>query len=461
MENKNQIQIPSRRKNLIYFLGSLLVAVVATWLIRDPSFTRQQTLVMFLLIFSVGLWLTEAVSPFSVGLFIIAFLFFTQGKELFVIVPAEVGIYVNMFSSSVIWLLLGGFFFSTAMIKTQLDKVLIDYALKICGNDPKWILFGIMAVTMVTSNLISNTATAAMVLAAVMPVVLILGKDSPVSKGLILGVPLAATTGGMGTLVGTPPNPIAAEALAKAGQPIDFTSWIYYGLPLAIVLTFIAWLVLVRVFMKGAKPLAINAAGNNVAVPEINKTHRTIVVLVLMVTIFMWLSNPLHGLSAAAVSAIPLVVFTLCGIITGKDVQAMGWDTLLLVAGGLALGKGLQEAGLLDYYAARIAAVEIPDYVFYLVLGYATMLFSNIMSGTATCTVLIPLGMAILPEHKTEVAMIIALSASCGLALPVSCPPNAIVYSTGLIKQKDLLIGGALIGLLGPALIFLWVIAIS
>ena len=89
------------------------------------------------------------------------------------------------------------------------------------------------------------------------------------------------------------------------------------------------------------------------------------------------------------------------------------------------------------------------------------MLFSNIMSGTATCTVLIPLGMAILPEHKTEVAMIIALSASCGLALPVSCPPNAIVYSTGLIKQKELMIGGALIGLLGPLLIFFWVMAIS
>ena len=460
METTNEAQA-SRNKNLIYFLGSLVVAILATWVIRDPSFTRQQTLVMFLLIFSVGLWLTEAVPPFSVGLMIIAFLFFTQGKELFVIVPAEVGVYVNMFSSSVIWLLLGGFFFSTAMTKTQLDKVLIDYALKICGNDPKWILFGIMAVTMITSNLISNTATTAMVLAAVMPIILILGKESSVSKGLILGIPLSATTGGMGTLVGTPPNPIAADALVKAGQPIDFTSWMYYGLPLAIILTFIAWMVLVRMFMKNAPPLAIKAAGEGPAAANVNKTHRSIVILVLVVTILMWLSNPLHGLSAAAVSAIPLVAFTLCGIITGMDVQAMGWDTLLLVAGGLALGKGLQEAGLLDYYAAKIATIEIPNYVFYLVLGYATMLFSNIMSGTATCTVLIPLGMAILPEHKTEVAMIIALSASCGLALPVSCPPNAIVYSTGLIKQKELMIGGALIGLLGPLLIFFWVMAIS
>ena len=89
------------------------------------------------------------------------------------------------------------------------------------------------------------------------------------------------------------------------------------------------------------------------------------------------------------------------------------------------------------------------------------MLFSNVMSNTATSTVLIPLGMAILPAHKIEISMIVGLAASTALFLPVSTPPNAIVYGTGLIDQKDLRIGGLLIGLIGPALIVLWVLLIS
>jgi solute carrier family 13 (sodium-dependent dicarboxylate transporter), member 2/3/5 len=95
------------------------------------------------------------------------------------------------------------------------------------------------------------------------------------------------------------------------------------------------------------------------------------------------------------------------------------------------------------------------------VLAYTTMLFSNIMSNTATSTVLIPLGMAILPEHKTEVSLIIGLAASTALLLPVSTPPNAIAYSTGFLEQKDFRIGGVLIGLLGPAVIILWVLLIG
>jgi len=151
----------------------------------------------------------------------------------------------------------------------------------------------------------------------------------------------------------------------------------------------------------------------------------------------------------------------LSSILKGEDVRALGWDTLLLVAGGLSLGTALQQTGLLDLYAARIAALPVSPLVFYFLLAYATMIFSNIMSNTATSTVLIPLGMAILPQNQVEVAMIIGLSASTALFLPVSTPPNAICYSTGLIEQKDLRIGGLLIGLLGPAIIVGWVLLLS
>jgi sodium-dependent dicarboxylate transporter 2/3/5 len=231
---------------------------------------------------------------------------------------------------------------------------------------------------------------------------------------------------------------------------------------MTLVLTFIAWLVLVKLFMKKTEVISsIESDGKEVVENPTNKLQRWVVIITLGVTILLWLTSPLHGLGAAAVAAVPLVIFPLTRIITGEDIRAMGWDTLLLVAGGLSLGSALQHTGLLDLYAGRIASLEVPQVLFFLLLAYATMLFSNIMSNTATSTVLIPLGMAIFPESQIEVAMIIGLSASTALFLPVSTPPNAIAYSTGLIEQKDFRIGGALIGLLGPALIVLWVLLIS
>ena len=451
----------SSNKNTINFVLSLVIALIVTLLVKEHSFTQAQNDVLFLLVFSVLLWLTEAVSPFSVGLFIITFLVYSLGFDVFTDTPQDISVFANTFSSSVIWLLLGGFFLASAMTKTKLDEDLIHLTLKICGSNPKWILFGLMTVTMVASMLISNTATTAMVVASLIPLINKLGKESKTGKALLLGIPIAATTGGMGTLIGTPPNAIAVGALNNAGIAMEFVDWLKFGMPIAILLTFISWWVLVKLFMKVVEPISIEEKNTSKGVDATMKTQRNIVIGVLIVTLIMWLSTPLHGIRAAAVSAIPLVVLTLTGILKGADIRAMGWDTLLLVAGGLALGIGLQETGLLNIYAERIASIEVSDTVFLLILAYATMLFSNIMSNTATSTVLIPLGMAILPNMQLEVAMIIGLSASTALFLPVSTPPNAIVYSTGLIEQKDLRLGGALIGLIGPALIVLWVLLIS
>lgn len=410
----NEMNPGLRNRKLAKFILSLLLAIGVTWLVREPSFTEAQIYVLFLLVFSVGLWLTEAVPPFSVGLLIIAFLVYTLGYEKFTTSPVDVRIYTNTFSSSVIWLMLGGFFLASAMTKTKLDIDLIKITLKVCGTNPKWILFGMMSITMIASMLISNTATTAMVVAALMPLLLKLGKKSPVSKALILGIPIAATTGGMGTMIGSPPNAIAAGALVSAGKPIDFINWILYGLPVAVALTFLAWWVLVKIFMKNVEPMSLNAltTDKSSAADDGSSLQRWTVIIVLSVTLLLWLTSPVHNLSAAAVAAIPLVLFPLTQILSGEDIRAMGWDTLLLVAGGLSLGTALQHTGLLDLYAGRIAGLEMPNLVFFFLLAYATMLFSNIMSNTATSTVLIPLGMTILPNNQIEVAMIIGLSAS-------------------------------------------------
>lgn len=463
MEGKEQHTDTSHNRKLLYFFLSLLAALGLTWLAHEPSFTQSQSYVLFILIFSIGLWLTEAVPPFSVGLLIIAFLVYSLGYERFNAAPENVRIYTETFSSSVIWLMLGGFFLASALTKTKLDIDLIKTTLRICGNNPKWILFGTMSLTMVASMLISNTATTAMVVAALMPLLVKLGKGSLVGKALILGIPIAATTGGMGTMIGSPPNAIALGALATINKPIDFITWIYYGLPLTLVLTFIAWWVLVRMFMRNVEPLLLEKGESEENNPSTKSSlrNRWIVIIILLITLVLWLTSPIHDLSAAAVSAVPLVFLPLTRILIGDDIRAMGWDTLILVAGGLSLGTALQQTGLLNLYADRIARLDVPDLAFYFMLAYTTMFFSNIMSNTATSTVLIPLGMAVMPQNSLEVAMIIGLSASTSLFLPVSTPPNAIAYSTGFIEQKDFRIGGLLIGLLGPALVVFWVLLIS
>lgn len=317
-------KVNTKKKNwrLVYFLLSLLLAIGATWLIREPSFTQAQTYVLFLLVLSVGLWVTEAVPPFAVGLLIMGFLGYTLGNENFIAHPGDTHIYINTFSSSVIWLMMGGFFLASAMTKTNLDLDLIQATLKVCGTNPKWILFGMMSVTMIASMLISNTATTAMVVAALIPLLNKLGKKSPISKALIMGIPIAATTGGMGTLIGSPPNAIAAGALVSAGKPIDFVSWILYGFPVAIALTFIAWWTLVKIFMKDAEPIAPYSSKEDQ--PHSASGQRWTVIIILSITLLLWLSSPLHNLSASAVSAVPLIFLPLTGILRGEDIRAMG-----------------------------------------------------------------------------------------------------------------------------------------
>jgi len=462
METGNLNQLFLKYRKMIWFLVSLFAALLITRILHESSFTQAQTYVLFLLIFSVSLWLTEAVPPFTVGIFIIAYLVFTLGYNKFIDKPLDITIYRDSFSNSVIWLMMGGFFLASAMTKTKLDVDLIRLTIRLSGSHPRRILFALMMVTMVFSMLISNTATTAMVIAALMPLLVKLGKTSPVSKALILGIPIAATTGGMGTLIGSPPNAIAAGVALMNNSHIDFLTWLYYGIPLALLLTFAGWWVLVRLYIKNDEGISLNEARSTGEKPARDfRVKRLVVIIVLVITLFLWLTSPVHFLPAAAVSAIPLVIFPMTGILRSEDVRAIGWDTLLLVAGGLALGTGLQQTGLLDIYAERIASLQVPGVVFYFLLAYTTMIFSNIMSNTATSTVLIPLGIAILPSNILEVCMIIGLSASTALFLPVSTPPNAIAFSTGYIKQKDFRVGGALIGLLGPALIVLWVLLIK
>jgi len=448
-------------KSVYLFLLSFGFALGLTWLLKEPEFNDTKVYVLFLLFFALGLWFTEAVPAFAVSIFIIAYLVFMLGNPSLNAAPENIEKYVTTFSSSIIWLMLGGFFMAAAMTKTRLDEALFRFTLKMSGSNPRNLLIGLMLTTMVASMLMSNTATTSMVIASIIPLLKSLGKESPLTKAFLLGVPIAATTGGMGTIIGSPPNMIAIGALENIGIEVSFLEWMIYGLPLAFVLTAACCLVLIRIFIKETKAIPLNfLLVEDETLSRKESSRRYIVLLIIAITILLWLTTSFHGLKVGAVAAIPLVLFPMCGILDNKDVQRLPWDTLLLVAGGLSLGMALLHSGLLDYYSIYIKQMQVHEIILLLFLAFLTMILSNVMSNTAVSTILIPLGMALLFSSQKEVALIIGFAASTALFLPVSTPPNAIAYSTGMLDIKDFRKGGVLVGILGPVLIVLWILLV-
>jgi len=443
----------------VMFLLSLVVAVGVTALARQPGAKDSQVYVLFILIFAVGLWLTEAIPAFAVSLLAMAFLVLFLGNEHLNSQPENIDKYVNTFSSSVIWLLLGGFFLAAAMTKTRLDTVLFRFAVKISGRRPRNLLAGLMFTTALASMLMSNSATTAMVIAAVTPLVVSLGERSGFAKALLLGIPTAAATGGMGTIIGSPPNAIAVGALEHFGITVTFFGWMKYGVPLALLLTAISCWVLIRLFVQDDLnvPVALFEERQPDSTPEALRDRR-VVVAVIVATVGLWLTTSLHGVSVGTICAIPLVILTLTGVLEGEDIRRLPWDTLLLVAGGLSLGVALEETNLLTEFTRGLMAAETGPILLMFSLAFVTMLASNIMSNSAASAVMVPIGIAILTGFETEGALIIAFSASSAMFLPVSTPPNAIVYATGLVEQASFRVIGTLNGLLGPVLAVIWVL---
>ena len=451
-----------RSKSLLYFLLSFIVALLLTLLLKEPGFTTTQVYVLFLLFFATGLWVTEAIPAFAVSLFIIAYLVFALGNKHINPEPRDVSHYVHTFSDSIIWLLLGGFFLAKALAKTKLDEVMFRYTIKVAGTNPRHIFICIMIFTMTVSTLLSNTATTTMVLAAVMPLINAIDKKSGLVKALLLGIPVASTAGGIATIIGTPANAIATGALDRQGIKVEFLDWMIYGVPITLILTAVICFVLIKKYLKDTTPVSTAFLD---APKESNdkesRRQRKIVIVVIFVTVGLWLTTSWHGLGVASICALPLVVLTATGVLTGKDVQSLAWDTLLLVAGGLALGAGLTDSGLMDHYGQMLTSLHLNDIVMVSILGFLAMLIATVMTNSTTTALLLPISMAILPTLKLEVALIVSISSSAALLLLASSPSNAIVFNTGLLSQKEFRPGGIVVGLLGPLLAILWVLLIT
>lgn len=456
--NKFQ-QVVDIQKKIIYFLVSVILAFGLTYYLDSPELDTAQIYVLFLLFLSIGLWITEAIPPFAVGLLIFGFLVFALGGYYHEIDPENsakhIQRYVQTWSNSVIWLMLGGFFMAEAMQKVGLDKTIFKITISKFGSKPRYVLLGIMLVTAIFSMIMSNTATTAMMIAAVLPFINTLDKDSPFGKALLIGIAAAASLGGMGTIIGSPPNAIAVDALNNIGISFGFLEWMVIAFPIAILLVFLFWLFLIKRFVPKVSTIdlsfldGIDSTSNS----KIFILKKKIVLGVLLLTLTLWLTGNIHGIPASAVSFLPIMTLTMFSVLTGDDVRKLPWDTLMLVAGGLSLGLAIEETGLAAYYVGLLSDYNLNFYMLIIVFSLLTIVLSNFMSNTATTTILIPIAIILVSTNKEILPLVIALSASAALFLPISTPPNAIAFSTGKLAQKDFRYGGIIAGLIGPIII--------
>jgi sodium-dependent dicarboxylate transporter 2/3/5 len=363
---------------------------------------------------------------------------------------------MSTFSSPIIMLFLGGFFLAMAATKYRLDINLARIMLAPFGQKPKYVMLGIMMITAIFSMFMSNTATTAMMLSILTPILLLFEEEDMGKIGFALSVPVAANIGGIATPIGTPPNAVALKYLSDENT-ISFGKWMLMGLPFVVVLLAFAWFVLNKLFPAQKEKIILSIEGQFLQTPKAYIVYTT-----FAVTILLWLMGSFHGMSSYVVALIPVAVFSMFNIINTEDLKRISWDVLWLVSGGIALGMALDKTGL-----ATNAVEAIPFEHFHpllLIVGAALLclVMANFMSNTATANLLLPLvaalgsSMTSLVPYGGQVVLIIAVtfSASMGMCLPVSTPPNALAYASGHIKTKQMLKVGLIIGTVGLLLVF-------
>lgn len=433
--------------------------------IDDLTLIQHRLLAIFLL--AALLWVLEPVPVFATSILIIALelvMISDKGLHLFRTPPSghDLGELMNYtdifsaFSSPIIILFMGGFALAIAASKYELDNNLARVLLKPFGHQPKFIMLGLMLITAIFSMFMSNTATTVMMLALLGPIVASAPKGDLGIKALVLCIPIAANTGGIATPIGTPPNAIALQYLTGENS-IDFLSWMMMGLPFVIVQLTIAWFLLQKLFPSSQQTMKLKLDG------QFQKNWRAIVVYATFATtILLWMTTKIHGMNTYVVSIIPLAVFTLTGIMGKAELKLINWDVLWLVAGGIAIGIGLDKTGLASALAHAVDYESLSPIAVVLTMSLICWLMANFMSNTATANLLMPIAAAIGASMESlasvgglqALLIVVAFSASLGMILPVSTPPNSLAYSTGLIESKDMAKTGLIIGVIGLSIVY-------
>lgn len=394
------------------------------------------------------------------------------------------------YANPIIFLFMGGFLIALALEKHRLHERIALHLIRITGTSGNGIILGFMIATAGLSMWISNTATAMMMLPIAMSVVNLLKKhkDQAIHEfnksernfalGLMLMVGYAATLGGMATLIGTPPNVVFAGLLDKFYQEkISFADWMIVGVPVAIVLLMTTYLIITKILfpnrlhkVEGTDALIVSRLTE--LGPITKKEKRVLAIFVF--TSFLWIFQELLNAVVFGKPVFNDTNIAMCGgllmfivpanlkkmefLLRWKDTERMQWGILLLFGGGLCLAQALKVTGIINSVGDWIAAQSTYNALLLLLLIVISVFLSELMSNVALVQIFVPVIFGIsdgLNISPVMLALPVTLSASIGFMFPIATPPNAIVYSSGYIRMKDMVRAGVLLNIVSIVIILI------
>lgn len=444
-------------------IPSLLALMPTSWFsIEGLTTIQHRVIVLFCL--AALFWVLEPIPIFATSILLITLeliLLSDSGLSLLVYTNqpnfGETISYKDImgtFASPVILLFLGGFFLAAAATKYRLDQNIAGLMLHKFGTNPVWVLLGLMIISATFSMFMSNTATTAMMLSILIPVLKVFPPTDKARIAFVLGIPFAANLGGMGTPIGTPPNAIALKFLTSTH--LTFGKWMAFGLPFVVTMLLLTWFLIISFFPSTIKKIELG-----IKIQFLTSVKAILVYGTFILTILLWLFDFVHGMNAYVVAMIPVCVFLITGVINKEDLKLISWDVLWLVSGGIAIGLALEKSGLAIKIINAIPFDNFHPYVLLITCCIIGLVMANFMSHTATANLLLPL-LATIGTTIKELdslggsSMVIIGTTFCislGMSLPISSPPNALASATGVLATKDMAKVGVLVGLIGLVLV--------
>lgn len=427
--------------------------------IEGLTIIQQRIIAIFA--FATLMWIFELVPAWSTSVAIMGLLllFTSDSGVKFMVDEETVGQLLSYksimgsFADPVVMLFIGGFVLAIAATKTGLDSQMAKVLLTPFGKKSENVLLGFILITGLFSMFVSNTATAAMMLTFLTPVFKQLPPEGKGRISMALSIPIAANIGGMATPIGTPPNAIALKYLNDPdglNMNLGFGEWVAFMLPLTIVLLFIGWIVLKKLYPFTQKTVELHIEST------MKKDRKTYVVIVtFIITVLLWMFDAFTGINSYTVALVPFIVFAITGVIDRRDLEEINWSVIWMVAGGFALGYALNGSGLASNAVASIPFGNFSPILILLISGLVCYALSNFISNSATAALLMPILAVVCTGMGDKLGAIggtptvligIAISASAAMILPISTPPNALAFSTNLVKQKDMVKAGIIMG---------------
>ena len=468
---KKRFKMDAYVKAIIAAIVSIIIACLPTDMLGIANLDAVQQRVIAIFVFAAVMWLTEAIPSWCTSVLIIVVMLFTisdKGLTCFMGVPEATYVpYKNLmhcFADPTILLFIGGFVLAIGMTKTKLDVVLAKKLLAPFGTNPSTVLLGFIVVTAIFSAFVSNTATAAMMLAFLAPVLRAMPEGSKDRTALALAIPIGANIGGIATPIGTPPNTIVLGYLNETlGLSISFGEWMLKMVPFVVILLVAGWALLKILFPFQQKEIKLQIDGEFESTP-----HAWIVIATFVITIFLWCFGDLleWGLNSNIVALLPVAAFAVTGVFTKHDLEEINWSVLWMVAGGFALGVALNTTKLSSVLVASIPFDQWSPLLVMIISGLVCFGFSNFISHSAAASLLTPVlgvvagamvaGGTLDQGGMAQMLIGVAIAASVSMILPISTPPNAIAHSTGFIQQSEMMKVGIIVGLLGLVIGYGW-----